>query len=74
MRAAVQDPRHLGIPFHRHGGHGPFRAHFEEPDAHFHHQRADAELSQPAVQVLRDAGLGQLGRKGAGREIVHHAN
>ena len=71
---AVQDAGHLGIPFHRHGGHGALRAHLKEVDSQLHHQGADAVLAQPIVHLLGNPCGREFRRERARREIVHHGN
>lgn len=71
---AVEDARHLGVAFHRHGGDSVFGAHIDELDSHFHHQSSDPEAAKPAVKMGRDTGGRQLSGERAGREIVHHGN
>jgi len=54
--SAVEDAGNLGIAFDRHGGNGPFRAQFQELDAHLRYEGTHAIAGKPTVQLLRNAG------------------
>lgn len=65
---AMQDACNLRVALNGHAGDYALSCHLAENDPHFHHQRSDAGMHQPAVQVFRDPGFNQFGDRRRSRD------